>query len=74
MHKNLDVKYSFYKYDTTFSFDYNGNEKVYTGAVLIRNDANGGKYLYDIKSQKTSGISGISPNYPTGFSANNIPQ
>lgn len=52
MHKNLDVKYSFYKYDTTFSFDYNGNEKVYTGAVLIRNDANGGKYLYDIKSQK----------------------
>lgn len=23
-----------------------------TGAVLIRNDANGGKYLYDIKSQK----------------------
>lgn len=43
-----DAKYGFYKYDTTFSFDYNGNEKVYTGTVLIRNAENGKKYLYDI--------------------------
>ena len=27
-----------------------------TGAVLIRNDANGGKYLYDIKSQKKPAV------------------
>ena len=54
---NKDAKYGFYKYDTTFSFDYNGSEKIYTGVVLIRNDANGKKYLYDIlniKPQKKS--------------------
>lgn len=43
-----DAKYGFYKYDTAFSFYHNGSEKIYTGVVLIRNDANGKKYLYDI--------------------------
>jgi len=45
---NQNAKYGFYRYDTTFSFEYNGKEKIYTGTVLIRNDANGKKYLYDI--------------------------
>lgn len=45
---NKDAKYGFYRYDTTFSFDYKGKEKIYNGTILIRNDANGKKYLYDI--------------------------
>lgn len=45
---NIDSKYGFYRYDTTFSFDYNGKEKIYNGTVLIRNDDNRKKYLYDI--------------------------
>jgi hypothetical protein len=53
---NTDAKYGFYKYDTTFSFDYNGKEKIYTGKVLIRNDANGKKYLYDILDIKPKKI------------------
>jgi len=48
----IDAKYGFYKYDTTFSFDYNGQEKTYTGIIVIRNDANGKKYLYDIVNIK----------------------
>lgn len=45
---DIDAKYGFYRYDTTFSFDYNGQERVYNATILIRNDANGKKYLYDI--------------------------
>ena len=48
----FDAKYGFYKYNTTFSFDYNGSEKIYDGTILIRNDANGKKYLYDILDVK----------------------
>ncbi len=48
----VNAKYGFYKYDTTFSFNHNGQEKVYTGTVLIRNDANEKKYLYDILNLK----------------------
>ena len=48
----IDAKYGFYKYNTTFSFDYNGSEKIYDGTILIRNDANGKKYLYDILDVK----------------------
>ena len=43
-----DAKYGFYKYNTKFSFEYNGRERIYSGTILIRNDANGKKYLYDI--------------------------
>lgn len=45
---NIDAKYGFYKYDTIFSFDYNNKEKIYNATILIRNDTNGKKYLYDI--------------------------
>ena len=75
-----DAKYGFYKYDTKFSFEQNSKEQVYTGTVLIRNDANGKKYLYDIlnikkvgsnlppvasNSQKSSAKIGGSKNIPT---------
>ena len=75
-----DAKYGFYKYDTKFSFEQNYKEQVYTGTVLIRNDANGKKYLYDIlnikkvgsnlppvasNSQKSSAKIGGSNNIPT---------
>lgn len=74
-----DAKYGFYKYDTKFSFEQNGKEQVYTGTILIRNDANGKKYLYDIlnikkigsnlppvasNSQKSSAKNGGSNNLP----------
>ena len=52
---NMDAKYGFYKYDTKFSFDVNGNEQTYSGTILIRNDANGKKYLYDILDIKKVG-------------------
>ena len=50
-----DAKYGFYKYDTKFSFDVNGKEQTYSGTILIRNDANGKKYLYDILNIKKIG-------------------
>lgn len=59
---NIDAKYGFYKYDTTFSFDYKGKEKVYTGSILIRNDANGKKYLYDILDIKPKKIDNDLPS------------
>ena len=52
---NIDAKYGFYKYDTKFSFDINGKEQTYSGTVLVRNDANGKKYLYDILDIKKVG-------------------
>lgn len=52
---NQDAKYGFYKYDTKFSFDVNGKEQIYSGTILIRNDANGKKYLYDILNIKKIG-------------------
>ena len=51
----IDAKYGFYKYDTKFSFELNGKEQTYSGTVLIRNDANGKKYLYDILDIKKIG-------------------
>lgn len=53
-HKS-DAKYGFYKYDTRFSFVQNGRENIYEGTVLIRNDADGKKYLYDILGIKKVG-------------------
>ena len=50
-----DAKYGFYKYNTNFSFEYNGREQIYEGTILIRNDANGKKYLYDVLNIKKIG-------------------
>lgn len=76
---NTDAKYGFYKYDTSFSFDYNGKEQIYKGTIVIRNDVDGKKYLYDIvnikkigsnllpvasNSQKSSAIIGSSSPLP----------
>ncbi len=52
---NIDAKYGFYKYDTKFSFDHKGKEQIYSGTIVIRNDANGKKYLYDITNIKKIG-------------------
>lgn len=52
---NIDAKYGFYKYDTKFSFDHKGKEQIYRGTIVIRNDANGKKYLYDITNIKKIG-------------------
>jgi hypothetical protein len=49
---SIDAKYGFYKYDTKFSFNINNKEYIYSGKILIRNDANGKKYLYDILNIK----------------------
>ena len=51
----VDAKYGFYRYNTVFSFEYNGKEKMYQGTILIRNDQNGKKYLYDILNIKKIG-------------------
>lgn len=48
----IDARYGFYRYDTTFSFYHNNKEKIYDGTILIRNDTNGKKYLYDIVNIK----------------------
>lgn len=48
----IDAKYGFYRYDTNFSFEYKGKEKIYKATILIRNDANGKKYLYDILNNR----------------------
>ena len=44
----IDAKYGFYKYGAKFSIVDNGKETIYTCSLLVRNDANGKKYLYDI--------------------------
>lgn len=84
---SIDSRYGFYKYDTTFSFDYNGKENVYNGTVLIRNDANGKKYLYDIldiqPQKKLANLPSVASNSEmssamidgsSNQSNNNIPQ
>ncbi len=43
-----DAKYGFYKYKIRFSIALKEREELYKAVVLIRNDANGKKYLYDI--------------------------
>lgn len=47
-----DAKYGFYKYKTRFALP---NGEVYTADLVIRNDANGKKYLYDQISIKKDG-------------------
>ena len=51
----LNAKYGFYRYKTIFSFEYNGIESIYEGCILIRNDGNKRKYLYDILNIKKIG-------------------
>ncbi|MBP3256257.1 MAG: hypothetical protein J6M60_07235 [Clostridia bacterium] len=48
----IDAYYGFYRYVTRFSFEYNGFEQIYEGTILIRNDKNGKKYLYDVLNIK----------------------
>ena len=45
---NIDAKYGFYKYNTEISVMNKGKYETYTGEIIIRNDADGKKYLYDI--------------------------
>lgn len=44
----IDAKYGFYEYNVKFSVFQNKKEVIYTCTLLVRNDANGKKYLYDI--------------------------
>lgn len=48
----IDAKYGFYKYKFKFSILNNNIEEFYTCFIVIRNDANKKKYLYDIISIK----------------------
>lgn len=43
-----DAKYGFYRYKIVFSIINDLNENIYEAVVLVRNDANTKKYLYDI--------------------------
>lgn len=43
-----DDKYGFYRYKIVFSIKDDVKENIYEAVVLIRNDANTKKYLYDI--------------------------
>ena len=45
---NFDAKYGFYKYGVKFSIVDHDKETISTCSLLVRNDANGKKYLYDI--------------------------
>ena len=47
-----DAKYGFYRYKITFSIINKNIENIYEATVLIRNDANTKKYLYDILNIK----------------------
>lgn len=50
-HKNrhiVDGKYGFYRYKIKFSVKLDKKEEYYEAVVLLRNDANKKKYLYDI--------------------------
>ena len=45
-----DAKYGFYKYETRFAIPgkAGGGHNIYLASLVIRNDANGKKYLYDV--------------------------
>ena len=51
---NTDAKYGFYRYTTRFALPSKNNAE-YEATLLIRNDANGKKYLYDIMDIKKVG-------------------
>ena len=72
---NIYAEYRFYKYDTKFLFDHKGKEQIYSGTIIIRNDANGNKHFYEInKIKEVDDISGTSLNRSsTSLSNNRLP-
>ena len=54
-----DAKFGFYKYGVKFSIIKNAEETCYTCVILVRNDANGKKYLYDILDIKKHELTSI---------------
>ena len=65
-------RYSNWEY---YKFNFKLNEQEFSGIVNIGIDSTGNKHFYEINNiKKTSGISGISLNRPTGFSEDNITQ
>lgn len=49
----VDAKYGFYKYDTRFAVkDRSGDYEVYDAELVIRHDADGKLYLYDVQGIK----------------------
>lgn len=65
-------KYDGWEY---YKFDFKLDNKSFEGIVNIGIDRKGKKHFYEVNNiKKTSGISDISPNRPTGFSKDNIPQ
>ena len=48
----IDAKYGFYKYGAKFSIVDNEKETTESRSLLVRNDANSKKYLYNIKKKK----------------------
>lgn len=49
-----DAKYGWYRYDTRFKV----GDDIYNANILIRNDANGKKYLYDVINIKKAAAQG----------------
>ena len=66
-----DAKYGFYKYDTKFAipvYDAKKNmvsSKIFDAVILIRNDENGKKYLYDLLNVKQDKSSQLSHSWKT---------
>lgn len=65
-------KYSNWEY---YKFNFKLGNQAFEGTVNIGVDSAGNKHFYEVNNiKKTSGISDVSPNRPTGFSDGNIPQ
>ena len=65
-------KYRSWEY---YKFNFKLNNQNFSGIINIGIDSQGNRHFYEINNiKKTSGISETSPNRPTGFSVNNIPQ
>ena len=60
-----DAKYGFYKYDTKFAIPANNAKgyEVYNATLLIRNDADGKKYLYDILGIKENSTANLTSTF-----------
>lgn len=58
----VDAKYGWYKYSTRFQV----NGKIYDADLLIRNDADGRKYLYDVLDPTEEGRASLSSSNPMG--------
>ena len=58
-----------------YKFNFKLDNQNFSGVINIGIDSQGNRHFYEINNiKKTSGISETSPNRPTGFSVNNIPQ